>query len=532
MQCQGRTRTGYRCRNRSLNGELFCDIHMRVNHSHNLTLLIPLLLSALAGYFFFFGLVFNTAIFSIFDINYLTFAGIEDLFLNMLRFGGLTTLSLIILWVGYCTLLFVLFSLLLVYQMIKATMSDALSVTERLKLIGLSIAVFFLNSLVMLVVRFPARNRWHLNSMSERREAFARSLFNLKDKSKPIEIARPVKASRTLFQQFLIFRNLGNHRFFATLVVLFLVTAWTTYNAGSEALYARACALSLSADPSSRQSSPFPFPALILEEDCRMADGNASSVPPEKTDVSLTRQFITGLTRVFHYTPVTLKAIDGQIRLLHLASTARFDLFFNGESGRSLAVPRGALQPLYSDQKNQRPTQSVAIMERNIQRLERQIDQSNKALFGLDQIMKKTSQEIKILSLQRDTLPGHQNDLSISQKNSSIPQHCWETKPEFVIPFVSGSYNVENAGLVESLSRLVSRYKTDREKSLIVTGYADPSGGLALNLRISEKRARSVSQLIEQMGLDKHRLFPVGMGISESSHLPPRRVEIRGCDLN
>lgn len=52
--------------------------------------------------------------------------------------------------------------------------------------------------------------------------------------------------------------------------------------------------------------------------------------------------------------------------------------------------------------------------------------------------------------------------------------------------------------------------------SFRIEGHADPRGGDALNLRLSEERAQSVvSYLVGNFGLQAERLHPVGKGSSE-----------------
>lgn len=532
MQCQGRTRSGLRCRNKSISGELFCDVHMRVNHSHNLALLIPLLIGVFSAYFFFFGLLFNTVVFGVFDINYLAFAGIEDLFLNMLRFGAITTLFIFVIWTLYVALLVLVFTVILVVQMIRSTSGGGLTLVQRLKVIGLSFVVFCLNILMMLVIRFPARNRWHLTSMAKRRENFARSLFDLKAKSAPVKISKPVISARDTFKNFLTFRNLANHRFFATILLLFASSLAITYHAGSEAEYARACSLLHNQKAEENSFSLFPIPALMLKEPCRLTNGlSASKTKKEKSEESLTQTFIVSLTRFFDFTPVTLQAFDGQINLLHLSSTSRFDLFFNGQSGKSLAVPRGGLLPFYSDSDNGGIEPSVQMIERQIHHLQEKVQTSNTTLFNLNKELKRNT--AKLDQIDRSSLKNGKTATSKeAAKNGGIPMHCWRRSPDYIIPFITSSASVENAGFLDRLAKLSIRYRKNQDLSVVITGFADTTGPIGLNQHLSEQRARTISQIFEKLGIDPNRIFPVGMGENVNKTLPPRRVEIRSCRLN
>ena len=532
MQCQGRTRSGLRCRNKALPGELFCDIHMRVNHSHNLTLLIPLLIGIFSAYFFFFGLLFNTVVFGVFDINYLAFAGIEDLFLNMLRFGAITTLFIFVIWTLYVVLLTLVFALILLVHMIRATSGGGLTFLQRLKVIGLSFMVFCLNVLMMLIIRFPARNRWHLTAMAKRRENFARSLFDLKTKSAPVKRSKPVLSARDTFKNFLTFRNLANHRFFATILLLFITSLVITYHAGSEAEYARACSMLHKEKTEAKSFNLFPVPALMLEEPCSLADkpDTVDNQQMKKAETSLTETFILSLARFFDFTPVTLQAFDGQINLLHLSSTSRFDLFFNGQSGKSLAVPRGGLLPFYGESENEGVQPSVQMIERQIQRLQEKVQASSNTLFNLNRELKRNTE--KLDQIDRSSLKDEKAAASKDHvKNGGIPEHCWRRPPDDIIPFITSSASVENAGFLDRLAKLSIRYRKNQKLSVVITGFADTTGPIGLNQYLSEQRARTISQIFEKLGIDPNRIFPVGMGENVNDTLPPRRVEIRSCRL-
>jgi len=533
MQCQGRTRSGLRCRNKAISGELFCDVHMRVNHSHNLTLLIPLLIGVFSAYFFFFGLLFNTVVFGVFDINYLSFAGMEDLFLNMLRFGAITTLFIFVIWSLYVILLILVFAIILLVQMIRSTSGGRLTIVQRLKVIGLSFVVFCFNIVMMLVIRFPARNRWHLTAMAKRRENFARSLFDLKAKSAPIKNSKPVLSARETFKNFLTFRNLANHRFFATILLLFMTSLAITYHAGSEAEYARACSLLHHQDTKENSLSPFPVPALLLDEPCDLVKntGNPEATDKNTSKIGLTETFIISLTRFFDFTPVALQALDGQINLLHLSSTSRFDLFFNGRSGKSLAIPRGGLLPFVGENDKSDIKPSVQMIERQIHSLQKKVQTSNTSLFNLKKELKRNT--AKLDQIDRNSLKTAKVISSKTRrKNGEIPQHCWRRAPDYIIPFITSSASVENAGFLDQLARLSIHYRKNQDLSVVITGFTDTTGPIGLNQHLSEQRARAISRIFEKLGIDPNRIFPVGMGENVNKTLPRRRVEIRSCRLN
>ncbi len=524
MQCQGKTRTGLRCRNRSLDSELFCDIHMRVNHAYNLTLLIPLLLSILAGYFFFFGLLFETAIFGVFGINYLKYAGIEDLFLNMLRFGGMVTLFIGLIWIIYAVLLSIVFSIILIVRMIKSTGNSKLGIANRLKIIGLSFSVFCLNLLLMLVVLFPKHNRKRADKMLLKRENSLRSLFEIKGKALKPKEGKPLVTANSVFQNFLYFKNAGNHRFFISILLLLVVSLGMTYHAGSKAEYARACSLMQSGHNSTKQKSHMPFPAFILEEPCML-----SSVDEKESGASLTGKFIKSITHFFDFTPVIIQAWDGQVTLLHLATTSRFDLFFNGRDGRALALPKGTLSLIAPEKADRKPGQTTTQLEKQFSLLEQQMSDSNKRLFGLGSDLKQANRKLTELSHSQQKAREDQQFPSPSQLD--IPQSCLRNSPAVFLEFIKGSAVITDAEILDQLVRLSVQFRRDDKNKLVITGYADPSGAKEYNLSISLKRAQHVAQLLEKLGVKRHRLVPVGLGENESMRFPQRRVEIRTCPL-
>ena len=110
MQCQGRTRLGRQCRNRALEGELFCDIHMRVRHNENLLYLLPALTVLGIGFLLIFGLIFKSSTFAVFDISFIEYAGIEDIVIQALRLGLILLATLFALWLIYALSLALVFA--------------------------------------------------------------------------------------------------------------------------------------------------------------------------------------------------------------------------------------------------------------------------------------------------------------------------------------------------------------------------------------------------------------------------------------
>jgi len=513
MQCRGKTRAGNRCRNRSVDGELFCDVHMRVNHSYNLSLLIPLLSGLLICYFFFFGLFFNTVVFGVFDINYLKFAGIEDLFLNMLRFGSMITLILILLWCIYAIIVSVLFCILLVFQMIISTGKSELTFIERLKVIGLSLTVFIFNILQLFVVLFPVRNRALSGSMNTKRERFSKSLFNLINKSGKSRTGKPILTAQNTFEDYLYFRSAGNHRFFMTILLLFGISIGVTYHAGSKAQQARDCTLAQS-ESRTHIIDGLPSGSLFVNQPCGILGGLQS-----REEKSLSETFVSALTGFFNFTSVELQTTNGQVPLLHLASTSRFDLYFNLQSSNSIVVPRLSSSDQASFKRNEDQ------LEQKLNAINSKITDNEKKRYLLQLTLKQTVEDVAQISIQAN----NRQQAEHRRTEGVFSSDCWDQNPSHIFSFNSNSSRIENAVFLEAITKLAKQYKENPNRGLIITGYADPSGPESYNLTISNDRAQQVRKLLNNLGISGHRIIAFGMGENSSLTRPMRRVEIKIC---
>lgn len=524
MQCQGKTRSGKRCRNRSLDSELFCDIHMRVDHSYNLALLLPLILGVLVTYFFIFGMFFNTVVFGIFDVNYLKYVGLEDLLLNMVRFGGTITLIILLIWVSYAVILSTLCGIWLVFRMVKTTGQSNLKFTDRLKVIALSLAIYLFHLFSMLVVLFPKRNRKRFDKVILTQQKLAHTLQELRTNTgSPIK-GKPLINAQDIFQNFLYFRSVGNHRFLMSIVLLFLVTLGITYYTGGEAENARNCTIMKSGIEENYSTSSIPFPAFILERDCQLTE-DISQDPK-----GLTATFARALSGIFKFTPVIVQSGDGQIPLLHLASTSRFDLFFNGADGHALALPRGilTLQDTVLDDKESLPL--FANLEKQFSELGQNLSQSNQALFGLGRDLKETNEELDRLNKTTFQIARHQFPNTIPAPQQALIDSCGAKDPALHVQFIKGAYILNSASTLKSILRLSKSDLMATDQPVLVSGFADPHGDDDMNLRLSTRRAQHVVLLLQKLGIDQQRLFALGMGENNSRLLPRRRVEIRICN--
>lgn len=149
MQCEGITRAGRRCRNKALDDEIFCEIHLRVNRTYSLALLVPFLTILLLCYFFIFGLLFDTLVYGVFGLNYLKYAGLSDFFVSMFRTGGMLTVVVIKFGRLFRSIGGAV-SVILVVHMIIQTSHRHLRAGRRLKIVSLGLGIFVLNFYICL----------------------------------------------------------------------------------------------------------------------------------------------------------------------------------------------------------------------------------------------------------------------------------------------------------------------------------------------------------------------------------------------
>ena len=104
--------------------------------------------------------------------------------------------------------------------------------------------------------------------------------------------------------------------------------------------------------------------------------------------------------------------------------------------------------------------------------------------------------------------------------------------------FPSGGLTAEEAGLQQA--RLIGTVMQGcKGVGILVTGHSDPSGDPAVNLRLSQKCAEFVIQLISASGLDTSSFVPQGFGDRRPSNVTgpksrvyyDRRVEFSVVDL-
>ncbi|MAZ03317.1 MAG: hypothetical protein CMN56_09280 [Sneathiella sp.] len=534
---------------------------MRVNRTYNLALLVPFLTTLLLCYFFVFGLFFQTLHYGVFDLNYLKYAGLTDLFISMFRTGGMLTVVVLKAWVIYAVIVGIIFGIWLIVSVIRKTSHRHLKPIRRLKIVGLSLGIFILNILHRFVVLVPKRNRRHPSQILVGREHLALSLQRHKKALTPEGGPDPFQAATDIYRRFLAVSTFNNHRFFVTILLLVLASSGSIIYAGHEAQKMRKCIIQV-ADKKIVPAEEVPesslYPGLNMSPLCQ----NSLSDLPEEVDVS--DKFRRSLTSFFTFPVVLLARTDETDPLLYLGATDRFELFFNGKTRLPFSVPNENLEALYGNGdaassgrlKNleARLDGGIKKMETRLSGLEEMAQRNSKAIGTLEKSTEKrqaantANLERKLLELEQSAeesgfiLAGLQQGLdrigdvlsAVEMDHTkrivgTIPDSCWQTSPHMVVTFKVGSTQVTGAETKELIRRLASDYTVKESRFIVISGHSDPSGSTFDNYRLSRARAEEVHALMRDAGIDSSALYMIGRGEDHSSSLPRRRVEIRDC---
>lgn len=129
------------------------------------------------------------------------------------------------------------------------------------------------------------------------------------------------------------------------------------------------------------------------------------------------------------------------------------------------------------------------------------------------------------VSLQVDEL-NRERDSSASTENPVASLSALTGKNVRVhFPMGSSALDANAQGLLNEVAASMRQVPQGR---LLVTGYADPSGSPALNLALSEQRAKAVRNYLLQRGVGGDRILLNYFGASQSTGAgaAERRVEL------
>ena len=551
MQCEGITRDGHRCRNKALDDEIFCEIHTRVNRTYNLALLVPFLTTLLLCYFFVFGLFFETLVYGVFDLNYLKYAGLTDLFISMFRTGGMLTVLVLKIWVIYAIIVGVIFGVWLIVSVIRKTSHKHLKPMRRLKIVGLSLGIFILNILHRFVILMPKRNRRNPSQILVGREHLALSLQRHRRALTPDGEPDPSKAASDIYRRFLAVSTFNNHRFFVSILLLVVVSSGSILYAGHDARKMRECIIQVPDKkivPAAETAAPSLYPGLNISSLCQ----SSLSDPPE--DVDVTEKFRRSLISFFTFPVVLLARGEETDPVLYLGTTARFELFFNGQTRLPFSVPVENLAALFGD-GNAEDSERVKSLETRLDGIEKLAQSNSKAIDSLgksvqrrearntanlqrklnelEQSAAESGTALAVLQQGLDRIGDVLNAVELEHTErivGTIPDSCWQTSPHMVVTFSVGSTRVTGTETKELIRRLATNYSESESRFIVISGHSDPSGSTFDNYRLSRARAKEVHTLMRSAGLDSSALYMIGRGEDHSSsNLPRRRVEIRDC---
>ena len=551
MQCEGITRDGHRCRNKALDDEIFCEIHTRVNRTYNLALLVPFLTTLLLCYFFVFGLFFETLVYGVFDLNYLKYAGLTDLFISMFRTGGMLTVLVLKIWVIYAVIVGVIFGVWLIVSVIRKTSHKHLKPMRRLKIVGLSLGIFILNILHRFVILMPKRNRRNPSQILVGREHLALSLQRHRRALTSDGEPDPSKAASDIYRRFLAVSTFNNHRFFVSILLLVVVSSGSILYAGHDARKMRECIIQVADKkivPAAEAAAPSLYPGLNISSLCQ----SSLSDPPE--DVDVTEKFRRSLISFFTFPVVLLARGEETDPVLYLGTTARFELFFNGQTRLPFSVPVENLAALFGD-GNAEDSERVKSLETRLDGIEKLAQSNSKAIDSLgksvqrrearntanlqrklnelEQSAAESGTALAVLQQGLDRIGDVLNAAELEHTErivGTIPDSCWQTSPHMVVTFSVGSTRVTGTETKELIRRLATNYSESESRFIVISGHSDPSGSTFDNYRLSRARAKEVHTLMRSAGLDSSALYMIGRGEDHSSsNLPRRRVEIRDC---
>ncbi len=159
--------------------------------------------------------------------------------------------------------------------------------------------------------------------------------------------------------------------------------------------------------------------------------------------------------------------------------------------------------------------------------INRRIDQSDqrKELWALRDRMDDIEGRLDDIGIQVDELNREQS--SVAATENPVAELSALTGKNVRVLFPKGSTELDGPaqGVLEEVAASMRQSKGGR---ILVTGFADPSGSPALNLALSEKRAKAVRNYLLQRGVGSERLLLNYYGASQSTGTGAvdRRVEL------
>lgn len=124
-------------------------------------------------------------------------------------------------------------------------------------------------------------------------------------------------------------------------------------------------------------------------------------------------------------------------------------------------------------------------------------------------IFANTAESADTVEYPRYLPPARTRDEIIAEE---LRKEAYRVAPAIIVKFAEGSDEVE-PGYKEVLSECAGYLEAHPDSTAIINGHSDSLGTPAANMRLSERRARKVKEiLVEEFAIDGLRLKTVGWG--------------------
>jgi OOP family OmpA-OmpF porin len=108
------------------------------------------------------------------------------------------------------------------------------------------------------------------------------------------------------------------------------------------------------------------------------------------------------------------------------------------------------------------------------------------------------------------------NSVLVSNQSFSDAEALKMINSQYVNVFVDFDQSTVSAGTISAIFFLINYMKENPAANVEVIGYADELGNRDYNIRLSEKRANNVAEMIVRSGVDRSRLKVVIKGADKS----------------
>ncbi|MDT8410784.1 MAG: OmpA family protein [Wenzhouxiangellaceae bacterium] len=173
---------------------------------------------------------------------------------------------------------------------------------------------------------------------------------------------------------------------------------------------------------------------------------------------------------------------------------------------------RALMMTTATREEMQRARQRATSSEEQREEATREARQARAEAEQARRLTKAQSAEIELARREADLASQQAQSL---QRRLEYMEYR-ETDRGVVITLGDVLFEVGEADLLpaaqESLGDVIELLESEPDKSIRIEGHTDSTGPAALNLRLSEQRARSVRDALAALGIDTSRMQAVGMG--------------------